>query len=305
MKEWVGRLIGYVFLGSFCIAGPLLLIFALGVAVQRAALVISGLHANATIIGALHSGSTRVTYAPVFRFTAGNGHTYTVNSDVYGKESEVRFGEHIQVIYSPRRPESARIDRFAPLWTLPLVAGGVGAGFSVVPAIMLVAWMRRRAGEVEPAKREAALIAADTVSRGFRRALGVLLITVGAVLLASGVGMISTESSVNGSRLFATTVGVLLVASGMQVGQWVAAGGRLSDLFGSVVATSMAAMFGWVAINGDAANFHGTVSVGGAAAGSGGSATFARILFAAVSLLTAAVASWAWKRVLRPRPQTR
>jgi hypothetical protein len=291
MKEWAGRLIAYVFLGSFCVAGPLLVVFALGTAVQRATLLISGARAEATVIGAQQTGSTRVSYAPVFRFTASDGHSYTVSSDVYGKQSAVRYGERIRVLYRPDHPESARIDAFAPLWTLPLVAGVVGAGFSVVPAIVLVAWMRRRGAGV----------AADTLSRGFRRALGVLLIGAGGVLLAFALGIVSTDQSVRGSRILAATMGFLLVGCGLQVGQWVAAGGRPSRVFGSVVVSAMAVMFGWVAIFGDAAGFHGGLSVGGAGATWGSSAAPARILFGVASLLTGLAAFWAWKQVVRSR----
>jgi hypothetical protein len=286
-KELVGRLIAYVFLGSFCIAGPVLLLLALATAAQRAALLVSGLRAQATVIGAQQMGSTRVSYAPVFRFTASDGHSYTVSSDVYGKESAVRYGERLRVLYRPDHPEAARIDAFAPLWTLPLVLGVVGAGFCVVPAIVLVAWMRRRGAGV----------AADAVSRGFRRALGVLLIGAGGVLLAFALGIISTDQSVNGSRLLATTVGVLLVACGVQVGQWVAVGSHLSQVFGGVVVTALAVMFGWVAIFGEAAGFRVGMSVGGAQVTSGSSAAIARILFGVASLLTGLAALWAWKRL--------
>jgi hypothetical protein len=305
MKELVGRLIAYVFLGSFCIAGPMLLIIALGTTGQRAGLMISGLDAEATVIGARQMGSTRVTYAPVFQFTASNGRTYRVNSDVYGKKSAIRYGERVRVLYWTNHPESARIDAFAPLWTLPLVVGAVGAGFCVVPAIMLVAWMRRRVSEVEPGKREAARIAADTVSRGFRRALGVLLIGAGGVLLVFGLGIVSTDSSVNGSPILATAVGVLLVASGVQIGQWVAMSSRLSSVFGSVAITSMAVMFGWVAIYGDPANFHGSMSIGGTAVASSSAPAPARILFAVVSILAGLASLWAWKQVFRSRSKLR
>jgi hypothetical protein len=301
MKEWVGRLIAYVFLGSFCIAGPLLLILALVTAAQRATLLISGLHAEATVIGARQQGSTRRTYAPVFQFTAGDGQSYTVSSDVYGKESAVKFGKRIPILYLPTHPESARIDTFAPLWAMPLVVGVVGAGFCVVPAIMLVAWMRRRAEKAGPDEREAARMAAETASLAFRRVLGAFLIVGGGVLLAFGVGAIPTDSSVNCARVLAMTVGVLLAASGVQVGQWVQMGSRPSRVFGSIVVTAMAVMFGWVAIYGDAANFHGGMSIGGTAIATGGSASLARIMFGAVSLLTWLASFWAWKQVFRPR----
>jgi hypothetical protein len=301
MKEWVGRLIAVVFLGSFCIVGPVLLIIGLGTAVQRAALLISGSRAEATVIGAQQNGSSHATYAPVFRFAASDGRVYTVSSDVSGKRSDVRFGERIEALYWPDHPESARIDAFAPLWTMPLVLGGVGAGFSVVPAIILVAWLRRRAGEVAPDKAEAARATADTVSLGFRRTLGVLLIGGGGVLLAMGFGLIPTESGADGSRILMATIGVLLAASGVLVGQWVAMGSRLSDVLGGLVVTSMAAMFGWVALYGKAADFHGGVSVGGASVSSSGSAGLGRIVFGIASILTALVSLWAWKRVFRAR----
>lgn len=301
MKNWLGRLIAYVFLGSFCLAGPLLLILALGTAVQRAALLAYGYRAEATVIGVQASRSSRPTYAPVFQFQAADGRSYVQSSDVYGAQSAVRYGERLQVLYWPNHPESARIDAFAPLWTLSLITGAAGTGFSIVPAIVLVAWMRRRAAKLEPIRRTAAESAADTVSRRLRRALGALLIGVGVLVVCIGLGIVSTDSAVNGSRVLVTTTGILLAASGMQVGQWAIMGSRLSYALGSVVITGLAVMFGWVALYGDAANFHGSVSVGGVAAASAGSATTARILFGAVSILVGLAALWSWRQTFRPR----
>ncbi|HUN75014.1 MAG TPA: DUF3592 domain-containing protein [Steroidobacteraceae bacterium] len=302
MKELVGRLIGYVFVGSFCIAGPVLLILALCTAVQRCALVISGARAEATVIGAVRaSGSTGASYAPVFRFTARDARSYTISSDVYGKESAIRYGQRLRVLYSPNHPESARMDAFASLWTMPLVVGAVGAAFCVVPAVMLVAWVRRRADVAEPDKRKAAHSAADAVSRRLRRALGLVLIGAGSVLLAIGLGVVSTDSSVNGSRMLPAILGLLLIASGVQVGQWVGGDGRVSDILGSVVAACMAVMFGWVAIYGDAANFHGGMSVGPVSVALNGPAALARMLFAVVATLAGLYALWIWKRVFRSR----
>ncbi len=303
MKDLIGRLIAYLFLGSFCLAGPLLLIAALATAAQRAELIISGLRVEATVIGARQSGSTRVTYAPVFQFMASDGRTYTVSSDVYGKESAVRYGKPVQVLYWPEDPQSARIKSFATLWTLPLVIGVVGAGFCVVPAIVLVAWMRRRAGEVEPDKRAAAGRAADRVSRGLRGALGLLLIGIGGFLLALGLGVISADSNVHSSRIPIVALAVLLVAAGVQVGQWAAPESRLSYIFGGIAITSMAVMFGWVALCGDSANFHSGLGTGGAVMASRGSVAFARILFALVSILAGLAAVRAWKQAFRRRDE--
>lgn len=301
MKELAGRLIGYLFIGSFCIAGPVLLMLALGTAVQRAALVMSGMRAEAVVIAERASGSSRVTYAPVFQFAAADGRAYTVISDVYGEESAVHFGSRLRVLYWPSHPESARIDAFAPLWTLPLVLGAVGFGFSVVPAIVLVSWMRRRAEAVDPGKREAARIAADRLSRGLWRALGIVLIGVGSVFLVKSFGIVLTGSSFNGSHVPDAILGALLIAIGVQAGRWVAADGRLSFVFAGIAATSIAALFGWVAVYGSSAGFHGGMSAGGRAVTWTGSPAIARTLFAGVSILAGLVSAWSWKQLFRSR----
>jgi hypothetical protein len=304
MKDLVARLIAYVFVGSFCIAGPLCLLIALGSALQRAALIYSGLRAEGTVIAKQQRGSTRVTYAPIFQFAASDGRTYVVSSDVYGRESAFKYGEHVHVLYRRDHPESARLDAFAPLWTFPLVFGVVGAAFSVIPALVLASWMRRRrTSGGEPDSMGAAYVSNDTGRRsGVRWALGLLLTGGGLALLTVGLGVVPSDStSPDESRVFVICVGVLLAASGVQVGQWVAMGGRLSYALGAAAITSMAVLFGWVAIYGQAAGFSGGVSIGGAAVTSGGSVTPARIAFGITSIAFGLASLWAWKQVLRHR----
>lgn len=296
----VARLIAYLFVGSFCLAGPVLLIIALATAAQRVALVYSGQHAEGTVIAKRQTASGRASYAPVFQFTANDGRTYVVSSDVYGRESDFRFGEHVAVLYRRGEPESARIDAFAPLWTFPLVFGVVGAGFSVIPAVVLRGWIRRRRGRDETGRPEAAQEMSDSVSPGVRLTLGLLLTAGGLVLFVLGV-VASAAPSLNGSRVIVASVGVLLAASGVLLGQWVTAGSRLSDALGGAVVTSMAVIFGWVAIYGEASGFSGGVSIGGAAVTTGGSVTVARIAFGTGALLLGLASLWAWKRALRPR----
>jgi len=115
------------------------------------------------------------------------------------------------------------------------------------------------------------------------------------------LGTISADPSVNSSRILATTVAVLLVGSGVHVGQWVATAIRLSYVFSSVMLTSLAVMFGWVAIYGDAANFHGGMSIGGPALASSSAVAPARALFAVASSVTGLASLWAWKQAFRSR----
>jgi len=302
MKDLVARLIAYVFVGSFCIAGPLCVVVAAGSALQRAALIYSGLQAEGTVIAKQQSGSTRVTYAPVFRFTASDGRAYVVTSDVSGRESAFKYDQQVRVLYWQDHPESARVDAFAALWTFPLVFGAVGAAFSVIPALVVASWMRRRTSGGKPDSVDPGYVANGIGRSGLRSALGLLLTGGGLVLLAVGLGVAPTDSSSsNESRVFVTCMGVLLAACGGQVGQWVPTGGRLSYALGAAAVTSMAVMFGWVAIYGQAAGFSGGVSIGGGAVASGGSVTPARIAFGIAAILLGLASLVAWKQVFRHR----
>ena len=101
------------------------------------------------------------------------------------------------------------------------------------------------------------------------------------------------------ARVLGTSVGVLLAASGVLLGQWVATGSRSYHALGGLAMTSMAVMFGWVAFFGQASGFSGGASVGGIAVGWGGGVTAARIAFGIASVLTGLASLWAWRQVLR------
>ena len=137
---------------------------------------------------------------------------------------------------------------------------------------------------------------------GVRWALGLILTGGGLVLPAVGLGVVSSDStSGNESRVVVTSVGVLLAACGVLLGQWVAVGSRLYHALGGTAVTSMAIIFGWVAIYGQASGFSGGVSIGGAALTSSGSATPARIAFGIVSVVFGVASLPAWKQVFRQR----
>jgi hypothetical protein len=114
----------------------------------------------------------------------------------------------------------------------------------------------------------------------------------------SGAGS-ADPGSLKESRVFVTSLGVLLAASGPAAGQWVAMGTRLYHACGATAITAMAVIFGWVAVFGEASGFSGGVSVGGMAVKSGGSVTLARIAFGMASIVIGLAALWAWKQVFR------
>jgi hypothetical protein len=296
------RIFAYCFIGAFAVASLVLLVIAVGSTAQRAWLVFAGSRAEGTVVAKRQSLQTKDgvrQYAPVVQFIAGDGRTYVVTSDVSGPESNYLIGRHLRVLYQPGHPDGARIDAFAPMWTLPLVTGIVGSAFSVVPAIVITSWRRRRratAGEALPDED------GGMPSSGLRRVLGIAL-TGGGMVLA-GVSLASHDFAAAASafetQVLGTCVGVMLAASGVQVGQWVKTGSRAHYALGALVVSSMAIIFGWVALFGEASGFGGGVGVGSAAVGMRGGVTVARLAFGAFSFAAGVAALWTWKRVLRP-----
>ncbi len=300
MPSMGARIIAYGFIGAFAIGSLVLLAIAVGSTVQRATLIFSGSRVDGTVVAKKQVGRLKggaAAYAPMLQFTASDGRTYVVTSDLSGPESAYRFGQHLRVLYQPDHPDGARINAFAPLWTLPLVTGVVGAAFSIVPAMVVVNWGRRR----RAARSEALQDEPDrTTGRGLRWALGIVLTGGGLVLAGVGLGPLNFASDTSlEARVLGTSVGVLLAASGVLVGQWVTTGSRSYHALGALVMTSMAVMFGWVAFFGQASGFSVGAGVGGAAVSLGGGVTAARIAFGVASVLTGFASLWSWRQVLR------
>jgi hypothetical protein len=296
----VARIFAYGFIGAFAIGTLVLLAIAIGSTVQRATLIYSGSSADGTVVAKKQVGTLKggaAAYAPMVQFSASDGHTYVVTSDFSGPESAYQFGQHVRILYMPNHPLGARIDAFAPLWTLPLLTGVVGAAFSLVPAIVVVSWLRRRRAGTSDALPDESDRAP---SPALRWGLGIVLTGGGLVLAAFSLGSphSTPETSVE-ARVLGTTLGVLLAASGVLIGQWVATGSRIYHALGGLVITSMAVMFGWVAFFGQASGFSVTAGVGGGAVSSGGGVTAARIAFGIASIVTGLASLSAWRQVLR------
>lgn len=284
------RIVAYGFVGAFAIASLVLLAIFVCATVQRAALIFSGSRTEGTVVAKKQVGHLKggaVAYAPMIQFTAGDGRTYVLTSDLSGPESAYRFGQRLRVLYYPDHPDGARIDAFAPLWTLPLVTGVVGAAFSVVPAMVFVNRGRRR-----PAAGEAPQEGTGSTGRGLRRVLGILL-------TGGGLAPMTAASDTSEARVLGISVGVLLAASGVLIGQWVATGSRSYHALGGLVMTSMAVMFGWVAFFGRASGFGVGAGVGGTTVSLGGGVMAARIAFGIASVFVGLGSLWSWRQVLR------
>ena len=149
------KIVAYLFVGSFCVVGPSLLLIAGVAGAQRALFLGSAAKAEGTVIAMRETpgsaGKTRKSYSPIFQFKAANGESYTVTSNIAERPTSWRLGGHIPVLYQPDRPENAHIDSFAQLWMLQAVVGAVGAAFSTIPAFILIRRLRSDATRLRSA----------------------------------------------------------------------------------------------------------------------------------------------------------
>jgi hypothetical protein len=146
MRDWARRLIVYGFLGLFGVVGIVFVVIAVGSAIHREAFIRTALRTRGTVTEMRPTRSTRTgagTYVPVFRYTADDGETYLVVSDVSVGASAFSTGEKISVLYQQGHPESARIDAFTPLWLYSVIFAIGGVVFASVPIFVLLNRNRR------------------------------------------------------------------------------------------------------------------------------------------------------------------
>jgi Protein of unknown function (DUF3592) len=85
----------------------------------------------------------RVTYAPVFRFVTEDGRPVTVVSHTSSNPPAFNLGEAVKVHYKKDHPENAKIDSFGQLWLGDIVFGSVGAIFTGIGVLILLATAKR------------------------------------------------------------------------------------------------------------------------------------------------------------------
>ena len=147
MASLGSRLIAYVFIGLFCIPGPLGLLFFANLALHRAAFTRAALRTDGIVTWLEPVRTTRTgagTYVPVFSFTATDSRLHIINSDVSVPFSTFQRGERIRVLYREDNPDIAHIDAFSTLWQESVVVGIWGGVWSSIPVLILAFRLRRR-----------------------------------------------------------------------------------------------------------------------------------------------------------------
>lgn len=91
----------------------------------------TAIKANGAIVDLVRVGYGHdVTYAPVFRFTAADGRSYTIKSRASTNPPEFTVGQTVQILYRPNDPAHARLSTTGQLWLLPMILGLGGLIFS-------------------------------------------------------------------------------------------------------------------------------------------------------------------------------
>jgi hypothetical protein len=137
---------------TFFVLGPCLLVWSL-VSLNRTRNFLRGSESAAATVIQMNEirsfNQTRRSYAPVFAFTASDGRTYTLTSNMASNPPAFKVGEHVLAHYQAGHPEKARLDSFAQLWLLDLIDGV----FGIIFTLLMVAVIFARKGEPRVYKR--------------------------------------------------------------------------------------------------------------------------------------------------------
>jgi hypothetical protein len=129
---------------AFWILGPLGLIILAGaiyLLVRSSAFVATAAHAGGKVVDLADSRSNdgSTTFRPVVSFEVG-GESYTFKSKNGSRPARYDIGDAVDVLYDPKNPQDARIDRFADLWLGAIIAGALGLFFG---GIAWLIWIGR------------------------------------------------------------------------------------------------------------------------------------------------------------------
>ena len=118
---------------TFFVLGPCSLVGALVSAWRTHAFLARSVAVQGTVVQfklvrGLHHANDG--FAPIFTFAA-DGRSYTLVSDYATAPPAFKVGERVTVHYEKGHPEEARLESFSQLWLFDLIAGSLGALFTL------------------------------------------------------------------------------------------------------------------------------------------------------------------------------
>jgi hypothetical protein len=69
-------------------------------------------------------------YSPVIEFTDSNNQTYSFEGDTASDPPAYDVGEEVSILYDPKDPETAQINKWAERWLMPII---------LIPAMIIAA----------------------------------------------------------------------------------------------------------------------------------------------------------------------
>jgi hypothetical protein len=137
-----GRVVWQLIKWTFLLIGPLFLGGALISAHHTKQFLRRSVTVQGRVVGLkpVRGGQNNtLSYAPVFRFDVPGRHMATVVSHTSSSPPVFQVGDMVTVHYEQGHPEGAVIDSFGQLWLGDLVFGGVGAVFTCISLLLVVA----------------------------------------------------------------------------------------------------------------------------------------------------------------------
>ena len=132
----------------FTLVGAGLLVGAFFAFNSTRTFLVDAVEAQGSVISMIRSRSSSdssYTYRPVVRFITRNGERVEFTSGIGSSPPAYSVGEKVTVLYSPRRPNRAKINSFFELWGISAILGGMGLlFFSVGFGILLVTFRNKR-----------------------------------------------------------------------------------------------------------------------------------------------------------------
>ena len=117
---------------AWLVCGLCCLAVGLGFGVYNAIFLIRAVSAKGTIVGlnpVTNQEDGALNYAPVFKFIAEDGRTYTVTASFATNPPSFTVGQDIRVLYIKTNPAGAKLGYFWQLWFVAILCAGLGIFF--------------------------------------------------------------------------------------------------------------------------------------------------------------------------------
>ncbi|MBW4560130.1 MAG: DUF3592 domain-containing protein [Mojavia pulchra JT2-VF2] len=133
------RLFGSVFGGI----GSIFAVTGIMIGLNTHSFVATAIPAQGTIINLVQRSSTdskgrsSSVYYPVVKFSTQSGETKVFESDTGSNPPGFTKGQQVEVLYSPQKPDSAKINSWSYLWLLPVIFTGLGSTFMLIGGVVI------------------------------------------------------------------------------------------------------------------------------------------------------------------------